>query len=281
MYAALSIGVAVVVVIGLGLFGLGPEGCLHSGLVSFERTEHLSAPMAPGGEFATELTNGSIAVTAGDAEGCRVVAAVRARAATEELAREYAENTAVSLVPADGRLLVQVEQPRVAPQGNVSVDLRVEVPEETNLDLRTQNGPVEVSGIRGQVDATTRNGQISVSDTAGPLTLRSTNGPLVASGIAGDADLSTRNGFVTVTYQPEAPSPERILLWTQNGNVELTPPRELSAQVEMHTRNGRVRCDVPIQLSRSERRHAEGVVGSGEGRVSLTTTNGSVRLLAP
>lgn len=281
MYAALSIGVAVVLVIGLGVLGLGPEGCLQSALVSFERTEHLSAPMAPGGEFAAELTNGSIAVTAGDAEGCRVVATVRARAATQELAREYAESTAVSLVPVDGSLVVQVEQPRVDPPGGVSVDLTVELPGGTNLDLRTQNGLVEVSGVRGQVDATTRNGQISVSDTAGPLTLRSTNGPLVASGIAGDADLSTQNGFVTVTYQPEAPSPERILLSTQNGDVELTPPRDLSAQVEMRTRNGRVRCDAPVQLSRSEQRQAEGVVGSGEGRVSLTTTNGSVRLLAP
>ena len=71
----------------------------------YQRTVRLSAPLSPGSTFEAQTHNGSITTNGADVADCNMVATITARAATEEEARELAEQVEISLEPSNCRLI--------------------------------------------------------------------------------------------------------------------------------------------------------------------------------
>jgi DUF4097 and DUF4098 domain-containing protein YvlB len=70
-------------------------------------------------------------------------------------------------------------------------------------------------------------------------------------------------------------------LETHNGSVRLGLPPGTDAQVACSTSNGSIRVDGDFQNMQVERSSFDGALGTGTGKITVSTYNGSVDLDAP
>ena len=247
----------------------------------YARTDNLSAAMEAGSAFSAETHNGSITVRGADIADCNVVATVTARAGmTAEEAQEVADKVKVTLEPAGAGLAVKIEKPRLAPNQSIAVSLDVTVPNNTDLQLTTHNGSIEIAGITGSLNGATHNGKVVARRVSGKATLGTHNGSITCREIAGDARVETHNGHVDVSYSAAASPVCQISITTYNGSIEFAGPPNLSATVDASTHNGSIRSDLPVVVAGELRRknQLQGKIGAGEGKLRLRTHNGSIRI---
>lgn len=143
---------------------------------------------------------------------------------------------------------------------DVSVDLTVRVPAGVRVDASTTNGDMSVTGMTAEVVAHTTNGDVRAETSGGPVSAHTTNGNVTARmrelGDARDLDFSTTNGSVVVEV-----------------------PSNLSADVDMSTTNGHVSSDFSMTLTgRIDPRRLRATIGSGDRRLRLHSTNGNIEL---
>ena len=144
---------------------------------------------------------------------------------------------------------------------DVSVAFTVRVPARVLLDARTVNGSVSAEGLQSDVEASTVNGEISVSTT-------------------GLAEATTVNGSIRATLGRA--DFRHAEFTTVNGGITLELPASLAAEVRAETMNGDIQTDFPLTVSgRFSPRKLVGTIGSGttSGRtLYLKTVNGSLKL---
>lgn len=125
------------------------------------------------------------------------------------------------------------DQPRieVAPDGSrvdadcpasssydCELELSVEVPEGTTVIATNRTGPIDVQGFDGGLRLSTRDGQIQISDAAGPIEAESDNGRiLVEDSSARSVTARTRNGEISL----EVRQPDELVAATANGTIAI------------------------------------------------------------
>jgi hypothetical protein len=159
---------------------------------------------------------------------------------------------------------------------DVRYDFTIRVPRDTRFELCTVN-----------------EGNIVVRGTQGDFLIRAVNGRITMADVAGSGQATTVNGPVTASFvaAPRAPS----VFKTVNGNVVLTMPDSLAADLRMKTFNGGLYTDFDVQtlptaaVVKAERRDGMFVyrstgftsvrAGGGGPELTLDTLNGDVRVL--
>jgi hypothetical protein len=241
----------------IGLLAVLPlGGCVGGDFgMPHQATVDETRPLAAGGTLSLENTNGEVSVTAWDE------ARVRIEAVKHAGSERALEELQVEVTGEGDRLSVRTRAPRAARWmgGATRVDYRLRVPRTTRVQVENVNGPVEIRGVEGALDASTVNGSVQVA------------------GAAAEVEASSVNGGVDVSLARVAPD-GRSRLKTTNGTVRLTLPRDASADVEAGTVNGSVGCDFDLADARKGRRRLEGRIGSGGARFELRTVNGSVHV---
>ena len=258
-------------------------GCISIGGCSmqaqYQRTVQLSAPLSPGSAFEAQTHNGSITINGAEVTECNMTATIVARAGTDEEAQELAEKVNVTLVPSGNRLITKIDKPLQLINKSVSVSLDVEVPNQTDLDLVTHNGAIEISDITGRLDATTHNGKVTAERISGTTALKTHNGSVTCREISGGTQLKSHNGSVKAYYTDTALSVCDISIVTHNGGIELKTPPGYSGRIDASTHNGSINTDLPITVSgKISKSSIKGTIGSGEGQLNLETHNGSIRI---
>jgi putative adhesin len=111
----------------------------------------------------------------------------------------------------------------------------IQVPVRTNLNLSTVNGAgIRVEGIDGEIEVTSVNGEIQLTDVAGTVVAHATNG--------------------TVRVTLRQVTPEKPMSFTSfNGNVDVTLPAAVRANLKLRSDQGEVYTDfeVPLQQQRT------------------------------
>jgi len=142
---------------------------------------------------------------------------------------------------------------------DTSVNFEVRVPYGVNFVGRTVNGEISGESLQGDADASTVNGSIKLSTT-------------------GLAEARTVNGSVNVTMG-RADWPRGASFKTVNGEIALTLPNSLDADLRAETLNGSINSDFPITVTgQVSRRRLSGTIGSGGRPLDLQTVNGSITL---
>ena len=245
----------------------------------YERTMQLSAPLSSGSKFEAQTHNGSITINGADVAECSLTATIVTRAATDEEALELSDQVNVTLVPSGNRLSVKIDKPTNLINKSVSVSLDAQLPNQTDLELVTHNGAVEISDITGRLVATTHNGKVNCERISGTTTFETHNGSVTCSEISGNTQLKSHNGSIEAFYTSTAPSACDISMVTHNGGIELKTPPGLSAKIDVSTHNGSINTDLPITVSGEiSRSKLTGTIGAGEGQLHLETHNGSIRI---
>jgi DUF4097 and DUF4098 domain-containing protein YvlB len=115
-----------------------------------------------------------------------------------------------------------------------SVDLTITVPVHTSLSLHTvNNGNIVVSGVEGELD---------VNDVNGSVTLTNISGSAVAHAL---------NGKLLVTFNRVDPG-KAMAFSSLNGEIDVTFPPDIKANLSLRTENGEVYSDFDIQLQATQ-----------------------------
>lgn len=265
--------------------GVLPSGC-DSPIVKdsmrnrADRMEKCAAPVAKGAVIDLQDNNGSVVVTGGTGTQCEVTVGITVQAATQREAQELAGKVKIVINNTHDGVQIRSEVPFTMTGQTISISYEVAIPRECVFTAKLHNGALTASGLAGPLKLTCSNGNITVRDCTAAVTARSDNGSINCSGLRGACDLKSGNGAVAAAYAPNAPAAATIKMSTTNGGIELSPPPKLSAAVDLSARNGVIRCSWPTKIGFFDR-HQHGTLGKGEGKVSLSTDNGSIVVRDP
>jgi len=110
-----------------------------------------------------------------------------------------------------------------------SVDLVITVPRQTSVKLRVNN-----------------DGDINVSNVEGELDVQNLNGDVILTNVSGSALVHALNGDITVTLTRVAAKP--MAFSSLNGEIDVTFPADLKANVSFKTGQGDVLSDFDVQM---------------------------------
>jgi len=228
----------------------------------YERTEHLSAPVPAEAVLDIETDVGSVNVAGADVTDCNITATICAKAFTEKEAKELAEQVKLKLEPVGKTLTVRMEKPLSRRcKRSISIDFEVTVPKQTGLQIESDVGKIRISNTAGRIQAKTDVGDITCEE------------------ISGDIDLKTDVGGVDVAYSKTAPAARDVVISTDVGSINFTAPPNFSAVVNIATDVGSIKTDRPIALmGEISRNRLKGTIGTGEGKLQLTTDVGSIKI---
>lgn len=195
-------------------------------------TAAFSDPSRPG-LLKVNLIQGSITVKAYD--GKEVVIESTPREARPRQ-RENEAARGMRRIPANaGGLTIEEENNVMRVKNDAlssSVDLAIQVPRKTSLNLKTINdGNIDVSGVDGEIEVDDINGSIALNQVAGTVVAHALNGKLK----------------VTMTRVDAEP----MAFDSLHGDINVTFPASLRATVNLRTDMGETYSDFEINLQAS------------------------------
>ncbi|MGE5176416.1 MAG: DUF4097 family beta strand repeat-containing protein [Hyphomicrobiales bacterium] len=265
-------------------------GCTQgAGAAEVRNVSERVFPLEPNGDVTIASQNGRISIEGWDRSEVRVQITRTVRADDEKRAQELLRGLMVDVETAPNSIKLTSRYPKrheevgiwailVKKIESLNIHYYLQVPRDASLDLRTANGAIRVRGAGRSADVVTVNGDVEVAGTGGPVDARTTNGEIKLTGIAGSATARTTNGDVTVEIL-SLPGDGIVDLGTTNGNIEARLPKDIHADVEAVTTNGRVDLGFPVKAQgRLTSKTIRGTIGGGGAHVTLQTTNGSIDL---
>ena len=178
---------------------------------------------------------------------------------------------------------------------NRGAHIRISSPRKANVDVQSSNGRAILRGIEGVGTLRTSNGRIETDTVTGTFDMRTSNSRIEAARVEGDFRLESSNGSITVrngqgTFDAETsngsirfageilPHKESRLV-TSNGSITARLGGEPSLRISARTSNGSLTCKRQVEvLGERKKRQLEGVIGGGEGKLTLKTSNGSITI---
>jgi hypothetical protein len=156
---------------------------------------------------------------------------------------------------------VRASGPEAADNSGWSVSYEIFVPQATDVTLKTLNGGLTISDVRGQIHFDALNGGVHVRR------------------VAGEVSGKTMNGGIDVELAGALADWRQMELSTLNGGVTVAMPAHYSARIQAETGMGRIQSDFPLPPSTDPKvRKLDFNVGSGGPPIHITTGNGSIRL---
>lgn len=216
-----------------------------------------------------ELINVNGKITAESTDGAEVVVEGRrtAKARSDEAAKELLEKLEIREEVGESAVRVESRPPRLSGFSGHEIEWTIKVPKGVTVDLRTINGGVRLKGLSGEIHAKTTNGGV-----------RGEN--IVPSVI----EASAVNGGIEFQLDSPLDSTDALQLETVNGGVTLELPSESKATIAARCVNGGVHVD-GLEIQKEEqsndfdcRRRLNGTMNGGGARVTMSTTNGGIRL---
>ncbi|HWW18582.1 MAG TPA: DUF4097 family beta strand repeat-containing protein [Candidatus Saccharimonadales bacterium] len=193
-----------------------------------------------------------------------------------------------------------------APANELEANFQITVPEETELQLKSQTGLVYVEQVMGDMTLQSVAGDIHLKEVSGYIVVRTTGGSLVCTQCAGKLNFNSISGNAQVLQ----PGLSNVTLFTMSGNIlfdgdfirtGIYTMKSGKGTVEVHfsgndsfdlnaqTATGTVDNQAEAYLkpdSHGVRRMASrftkglfGTVGSGLAKVELSSYSGTIRIL--
>ena len=225
-------------------------------------TVPLSDPSKPA-MVTVSTFRGSISVIGYNGSNVIVEAQVRSKMIERERTRERDQTSdkakGMKLIPISATGLTVTEESNEVSIKVESlkhaVDLTVQVPHSSSLTLKAFNdGDIDVKNVSGEIEVTNHNGGISLT------------------GISGNVIANTFNGELLVTFNKIDPN-KPMSFSTFNGDVDVTFPGEIKADVKMKSEMGDIYTDYEIQIVQQQtQKQEEKQDEEGRYRISFDKT---------
>jgi hypothetical protein len=215
-------------------------------------TVPFSDPSKPG-FIEASVYNGSVIVRGYEGNEVIIEAKIRGKLVAEE--KEEEENEKAKgmrrILGATGTGL-EVEEEDNVMEIDVSsmrqtVDLTIQVPFNTSMEIGSYN-----------------NGEVLIENITGAIEANNYNGTVTLRGISGSVVAHTYNGAVTVVFTEIDPD-KAMSFSTWNGDVDVTFPAMVKANVKMKSEMGDVYSDFDIQVEQAPKKAVEDEREEGGG----------------
>ena len=222
-----------------------------------------SYPLADAGELQITNTIGAVEIEGVTGSTVEVRAERIAHAATDAAARTLLSRLAIKEGVTPTRISIESERIGGLSSGaGYEVHYRVRVPKSAAVRVAATNGRIFLTALSGKTTAMTTNGGISATALAGGIRATTTNGQI-------DVKLT-------------AVGQDEIGLRTTNGAVSLTLPVDSRADLDASVTNGTISVTgLSLEASDRSRRHLSARINGGGTPITVSTTNGTVRIGAP
>jgi DUF4097 and DUF4098 domain-containing protein YvlB len=188
----------------------------------------------------------------------------------------------------------------------LEADLQLTVPEETELQLKTETGLIYVEQVMGDMTLESVKGDVHLKEVSGYIIIRTTEGSLVCTQCAGKLDFKSISGGAQVLQ----PALNNVSIFTTSGNIlfdgdfvrtglytmksgkGLVEVRfsgadsfDLNAQTTMGTVDNRAAAFLKPDSHGVKRLASKftkglfGTVGQGLAKVELSSYSGTIRIL--
>jgi DUF4097 and DUF4098 domain-containing protein YvlB len=205
-----------------------------------------------------ETTGGNISVTATDADS-KVEVYVwqnneRKSLSGDELKTKVNDEYDINISVNNSNLTVTAKPKHKIKdwKNSLSFSFKIYVPENTNADLVTSGGNINLKGLSGDKDFTTSGGNLNLEDIKGKTKGRTSGGNISLKNSKDDLDLSTSGGNIYAKN-----SSGDINITTSGGSIKMN---DLNGKIKASTSGGNVEGETI------------------EGDLSATTSGGNVSL---
>ena len=221
--------------------------------------------------------DGDINIRTQKSDEIEITAEKLVTASSMESAKNFAHQVNIEVYRDGDILRVETISPHSMSKniGEVRVDYEIKIPQIIDVEVFNTNGDIKVEDTDGYVDIATTNGDIVVDNTSGDIEATNMNGDMTLSDIDGEIDASSTNGNLDISITS---AKVNCKTQTTNGNITLYIRHDASTQGTVRTANGRIESDFSSERPRREGR-LEFVLGSGDGKLDIWTTNGDIKLL--
>ncbi len=144
---------------------------------------------------------------------------------------------------------------------------------EGDTEVSTGSGEISIEGVVGNVTLGTGSGDISVASSTGKASAKTGSGNVVFRGHSGSAEVFTSSGDVAFGISSAEGNAE---VRTSSGDIDVTLYGNDSVELDITTMSGSITSKIPIAVKEASRRHLVGISGSGQLKLRLETTSGSV-----
>ncbi|HMB70012.1 MAG TPA: DUF4097 family beta strand repeat-containing protein [bacterium] len=199
--------------------------------------------------------NGGIEVKGWDEDKILIRAKVTVWEDDDEDAREMVEDIRI-----DTDDVIRADGPGSRDGRGWSVDYRILVPFNSDLDLESRNGGLSVVDVSGTIDLETTNGGISLVNLNGEVT-----------GL-------TTNGGVSVVLNGDGWDGEGLDVESRNGGISIEVPHDYSADLMAGTKNGGIRSDLRVRRQGYTGGTVRATLGEGGPLLRVMTRNGGIRI---
>jgi DUF4097 and DUF4098 domain-containing protein YvlB len=216
-----------------------------------------SNPSQPG-TVKVQVHRGSITVQGYEGQEVVVEAALREIKTEPEKRNPKAEGMTLLRAKTTGLMITEEDNVMTVGTSSMhqSVDISLRVPRSTSLKLQAfQGGDIVVENVSGEIEANNHSGDLSLT------------------GIAGSVVAHTFNGCVTVEFTDITPD-KPMSFTTFNGDIDVTYPADVKADVKIKSQHGDIYSDFKINLKplleRPERSERTTGIKDEEGRLRIS-----------
>jgi bifunctional DNA-binding transcriptional regulator/antitoxin component of YhaV-PrlF toxin-antitoxin module len=217
----------------------------------------------PSGRLEITNVNGKIEVQPSEGNQVEVVALKKAKGPSPEAAKTALQRININEKASPSAITIETKIDRgggFMNGGSLQVEYRVKVPAGAEVKFTNVNGGIDLTGLKGRIEAETTNGGVHARDVAGTIQASTTNGGL-------DVDIA---------QMPEG----GVRLECTNGGIKLRLPRDAKATISARITNGGINADdLPLETSgEHNRRRLDGKLNGGGPRVDIEGTNGGITI---
>jgi DUF4097 and DUF4098 domain-containing protein YvlB len=223
-----------------------------------EYTEPFSRTVRLGRTGSFDLSNisGDVTITGGGGDEVKIDARKRVRQGNEADARALLQAMTIQVSERAGLVEVRTELPRRRDWSG-GVDYTIALPSGANVAVRTVNGDLRITNVRGELRAETVNGDVTANGLGRVRSLKTVSGDVqIADAQGDDIALQTVSGDVTAraikgrSIELEAVSGdlrftdvelERVNLRTVSGDIEYSGRLVRSGRYDLQSHSGDIR----------------------------------------
>ena len=183
--------------------------------------------------------------------------------------------------------------PRVTVQTPRAIDLQARTSDGAlrvsvvsgNLQLRTSDGSLAAANVTGALSLTASDGSIQVHDASGTLESQSSDGSVQIAGKFSGVQVKGSDGSIDLLLESGSQLTRASSIQASDGSVKLRLPRNLAADLEVHTGDGSVHCGLPLTMDGyntaiTGKKGLRGKLNGGGVPLTIRTQGGSVTITA-
>jgi hypothetical protein len=173
----------------------------------------------------------------------------------------------------------------------------VDSPAAADVEARTADGSLNLSGIQGNLTLHTSDGSLDATDVSGVLRFNSSDGSIRVHNAAGSIESHSSDGYATIdgrfsaieiqssdgsidlTLNQGSKLTAASRIKSSDGSIKILVPADFAAVVDLSVSDGHVDCKLPLTMDHYDsKQHIHGRLNGGQVPLEIHSSDGSVTL---